>query len=71
MVAAERESHEIQHLCICVILYETEAVGLMMSLTAILLITHVAAVVVTVTLPDAADAFPISAAVLVRQAGVL
>ncbi len=42
----------------------------MMSLTAPLFITHVAAVVVTVTLPDAADAFPISAAVLVWQAGV-
>lgn len=71
MVAAERERHETQHLYICIILYETEAAGRMMLLTAILLITHVAAVVVTVTLPDAADALPVSAAVLVWQAGVL
>lgn len=71
MEATERERHETQHSYISVVLYETEVAGLMMSLTAPLLITHVAAVVVTVTLPDAADALPISAAVLVRQAGVL
>lgn len=41
-----------------------------MSLTALLFIAHVAAIVVTVALPDAADAFAISAAVLVWQAGV-
>lgn len=40
-------------------------------LTALLLVAHVSAVVVTVTLPDAADAAAVGAAVLVRQTAVL
>lgn len=41
------------------------------TLTAVLLVTHVPAVVVVVTLPDAVDAVPIGAPVLVGQARVL
>lgn len=41
------------------------------TLTALLLVAHVAAVVVAVTLPDAADAAAVGAAVLVWQTAVL
>lgn len=40
------------------------------SLTTLLLVTHVATVIVAVTLPDAADAAAVGAAVLVGQAAV-
>lgn len=41
------------------------------TLTAVPLVAHVPAVVVIVTLPDAVDAVPVGAPVLVGQAGVL
>lgn len=40
-------------------------------LTALLLIAHVPAVIVAVTLPDAADAAAVRAAVLIGQTAVL
>lgn len=62
---------------ICVVLYLETAFAFIYILrevkvlTTLLLIAHVSAVVVAVTLPDAADAAAVRAAVLVGQTAVL
>ncbi len=56
----------------CVVLYlERVFKKCGLILTTLLFITHVSAVVVTVTFPDAADAAAVKTAVLVGQTAVL